>query len=121
MTAGHLRAIACILTGLNVINGNHSAKTVLREKDKKKDRGGDVNKENPYNKIADDICGKYDIVSYYSNFYRFNGTYYKPMTEIELERIIHLEVNHNIGHAGRKEIIEFLKLKTQVSIVAYRL
>jgi putative DNA primase/helicase len=91
-------------------------KTVLREKDKKKDRGGDVNKENPYNKIADDICGKYDIVSYYSNFYRFNGTYYKPMTEIELERIIHLEVNHNIGHAGRKEIIEFLKLKTQVSI-----
>lgn len=92
-------------------------KSVLRNKDKDKKSPIDkLEKENIYNTIADDIVGKYDIVSYYSNFYKFDGVYYKPLTDIELERIIHFEVSQNINSAGRKEIIEFLKIKTQVSI-----
>ena len=90
-------------------------KTVLKERDKT-EKISAAEKDNIYNKLADDIIGKYDIVSYFSNFYRFNGTYYKPMNEIELERIIHFEVNKNVNKAGRKEIIEFIKIKTQVSV-----
>lgn len=94
---------------------NELFKTVLREKDKKENKIDDQ-KENIYNKIADDIIGKHDIIAYYDNFYRFNGTYYKPINTIELERLIHFEVNKNISRAGRSEIIDFLKIKTQVSI-----
>lgn len=90
-------------------------KTVLKERDK--DKNADkVEKENIYNKIADEIVGKFDIVSFYDNFYNFNGTYYKPIESLELEKIIHFEVSKNIGKAGRKEIIEFLKVKTQVKL-----
>lgn len=94
-------------------------KTVLRDRSKKADELDKLQKEDMYNKVADDIIGKYDFVSYYSNFYRFNGIYYKPITDIELERIIHLEVNNNIRKAGRSEIIEFLKLKTQISVTDF--
>ena len=94
---------------------NELFKTVLREHDKKKP--DDIaEKENVFSKIADDIIAKHDIIAYYDNFYRFNGTYYKPVNEIELERMIHFEVSKNIPRAGRKEIIDFLKIKTQVSL-----
>ena len=96
------------------IPNNELFKTVLRQKDKK-----DVDKtekENPYNKIADDIVGKYDIVSRADYFYLFNGTYYKPIRDVELERIIHFEVNKNISRAGRSEIIDFLRIKTQMPV-----
>lgn len=96
------------------IPNNELFKTVLRKKEKSS-KSEQLEKENPYNKIADDIIGRYDIISYYSNFYMFNGTYYKPVTDIELERIIHFEVNRNITRAGRTEIMEFLKIKTQVT------
>ena len=99
----------------NPIPNNELFKTVLRTKEKSS-KAEKIEKDNPYNKIADDIIGRYDIISYYSNFYVFNGTYYKPMTDVELERIIHFEVNKNITRAGRMEIIEFLKIKTQVSV-----
>ena len=89
-------------------------KTVLREKDTKKEDA--TEKENVYNRIAEDIISKHDIISYYSDFYQFNGTYYKPINEIELEKLIHYDVSQNITSAGRKEIIAFLKIKTQVSI-----
>lgn len=91
---------------------NELFKTVLKERDSKKQLN--LDKENPYNKIADDIVGKYDIVSRADYFYKFNGIYYKPIDDIELERIIHFDVNKNISRAGRKEIIDFLKIKTQV-------
>lgn len=97
------------------IPNNELFKTVLRKKDKNT-TAEKLEKENPYNKIADEIIGRYDIISYYSNFYKFNGTYYKPITDIELEKIIHFEVNKNISSSGRNEIIEFLKIKTQVSV-----
>ena len=89
-------------------------KTVLREKDNKKEDA--TEKENIYNRIAEDIIAKHDIISYYSDFYQFNGTYYKPINEIELEKLIHYDVSQNITSAGRKEIISFLKIKTQVHI-----
>ena len=97
------------------IPNNELFKTVLRKKEKSS-KTEQLEKENPYNKIADEIIGRYDIISYYSNFYKFNGTYYKPITDIELEKIIHFEVNKNISSSGRNEIIEFLKIKTQVSV-----
>ena len=94
---------------------NELFKTVLKQRDKQ-EKVSAAEKDNLYNKLADEIIGKYDIVSYFENFYQFNGTYYKPLSDIELERIIHFEVNKNISKAGRKEILEFLKIKTQVSI-----
>ena len=90
-------------------------KTVLRQKEKA-EKISPADKENAYNKMANDIIGRYDIVSYFSNYYKFNGTYYKPLSEIELERIIHTEVSSNVGKTGRKEIMEFIKIKTQVSV-----
>lgn len=91
-------------------------KTVLRDKEKKEDKKEKIEKENIYNTIADDIIGKHDIISYYDNFYEFTGIYYKAITDLELEKIIHFEVNKNISSTGRKEIMEFIKIKTQVSI-----
>lgn len=96
---------------------NELFKTVLREKEAKKPNI--TEKENPYNKIADDIVGKYDIVSRGDYFYMFNGTYYKPIKDVELERIIHFEVNKNISRAGRSEIIDFLRIKTQMPVDAF--
>ena len=95
---------------------NELFKTVLKQRDDKKEKLSAAEKDNYYNKLADEIIGKYDIVAYYDNFYKFNGTYYKPLNDIELERIIHFEVNKNVTKAGRKEILEFLKIKTQVSV-----
>jgi putative DNA primase/helicase len=89
-------------------------KTVLKERDGKNQNEDKVEKENAYNKIADEIVGKFDIISFYDNFYKFNGTYYKPIEDLELEKIIHFEVSKNICKAGRREIIEFLKVITQV-------
>lgn len=98
----------------NPIPNNELFKTVLRKKEKSA-TAEKLERDNPYNKIADDIIGRYDIKSYYSNFYLFNGTYYKPITDIELEKIIHFEINKNITRAGRVEIMEFLKIKTQIT------
>lgn len=91
-------------------------KTVLREKKNDNDKLTPLDKENVYNKLADDIILKHDIISYYSNFYRFNGMYYKPINELELEQMIHFELSKNLSKASRKEIIEFIKIKTQTSI-----
>ena len=88
-------------------------KTVLREREKKEKN---PEKENPYNKWADEIIGRYDLISYGDCIYKFNGTYYKLLTPMDLERTIHFEVSHNINEAGRKEIIKFIRLKTQVSL-----
>lgn len=95
------------------IPNNELFKTVLREKDKKLDKS---EKENVYNRYADELIGQYDIVSYYDNFYKFNGIYYETITQLDLEQIIHKSLNTNITKSGRAEIIEFIKVKTQVPI-----
>lgn len=94
---------------------NELCKTVLREKDKK-GRENPTEKDNPYNQIAEDIVGKFDIVSRGDYFYKFNGIYYKPLELVELEQLIHYEVSKNLSKAARNEIIQFLKLKTQVPL-----
>ena len=94
------------------IQNSELYKTVLRELDNSKKSNPD--KENPFNKIAEDIVAKHDIISRGDYFYKFNGIYYKPVNEVDLERIIHYEVSQNITQAGRREIIQFLRVKTQV-------
>ena len=96
---------------------NELFKTVLKERDN--DEPKPRNNDNVYNKFADDIIGKYDIVARGDNFYKFNGTYYKPLDQIELERIIHLEINKNVTKAGRNEIMEFIKVKTQIPVTEF--
>lgn len=91
---------------------NELFKTVLR--DREKESKNTTERDNVFNKIADDIIGKYDIITNADQFYMYNGTYYKRVHSIQLEKIIHYEVNKNIGRTGRSEIIEFIKIKTQV-------
>lgn len=93
---------------------NELYKTVLRENATKEKRLDVEQKENQYNKLADEIISQYDIVSYYDHFYSFNGSYYKPMEQLELEKLIHFEYNRNISKSGRSEVIEFIKVKTQI-------
>lgn len=90
---------------------NELFKTVLRKIDEKPEV---VDKENIYNKLADELLSKIDLVSYYDNFYQFNGIYYKPITQTEVERIIHYEISHNLSQSARREILAFLKIKTQI-------
>ena len=91
---------------------NELFKTVLRSKDKGEAK---TEKENVYNKIADEIILKYDIVYSRGRYYMFNGIYYKKCELIEIERIIHNEINHNLNSAARNEIMNFLKIKAFVS------
>lgn len=90
---------------------NELFKTVLRQKDKEIKK---TDKDNVYERYATELTERYDIVSYYDVFYKFNGIYYKKMEDIELEQLIHTELNKNISKSGRTEILEFLKIKTQV-------
>ena len=94
---------------------NELFKTVLRSRDKVDKKLLAETKENAYNKLADEIIGQYDIISRGDYFYKFNGVYYKAMDPIELEKMIHFEYNKNITKAGRAEVMEFIKVKTQVS------
>lgn len=90
---------------------NELFKTVLRQKDKDIKK---ADKDNVYERYATELTERYDIASYYDVFYKFNGIYYKKMEDIELEQLIHTELNKNISKSGRTEILEFLKIKTQV-------
>ena len=89
-------------------------KTVLRQNNKDKIKTDD--KENYFNKVAEEIISKFDIISFSDTFYKFNGTYYKSISTIDLEKIIHFECNKNITSTGRSEIIKFLRVKTQVPL-----
>ena len=94
---------------------NELFKTVLKQRDKE-EKNVDVRKENVYDRLAEEIISKYDIISYGSKFYKFNGIYYKYMSDVDLDRIIHFEISRNVGKTGRAEIRDFVKIKTQVSV-----
>ena len=94
---------------------NELFKTVLRQKDKA-EKLSPADKENYYNKTAEELVEKFDIISFGDKFYKFNGTYYKLLSLIEVEQLIHYEISKNITQAGRKEIMQFLRLKTQVKV-----
>lgn len=74
-----------------------------------------LEKENIYNVIANKIVREFDIMCIgYKQFYRFDKTYYKPMREIDIERMIHFEISENIPARGREEILKYLAVKTVV-------
>ena len=96
------------------MSNNELFKTVLKERDKQ--RTSDLlEKKNPYNEIAEDIISKFDIISLGLNFYMFNGIYYKPVQEVDIEKLIHFEISKSLGDSARKEIVKFLRIKTQVN------
>lgn len=90
-------------------------KTVLRQLDDKNTPGHRQERDNKYNEIADEILSRYDIVARSDTFYKYNGTYYEPIDDTFLEKLIHDEFNKNVSHAGRMEVIQFLKIKAQKS------
>ena len=74
-----------------------------------------LEKENIYNVVANKISREFDMMCIgYKQFYRFEQTYYKPLREIDLERMIHYEISENIPSEGRREIMNYLALKTLV-------
>lgn len=95
---------------------NELFKTVLRslDSDNSVQNQEKVEKKNAYNEIAEKIVSQFDIISFGDTFYKFNGTYYETIDTVDLERIIHYNVSQNINSTGRKEIIQFLRIKTQV-------
>lgn len=87
--------------------------TVLRELNTEEDTSNDKG-VNKYSKFADELIRKRDLICSGDSIYSFNGSYYQPITNLDLEAMIYADINSNISKAGRKEIIEFVKVKTQI-------
>ena len=96
---------------INPLPYNELFKTVLRDI---KDSDEQKETDNKFNMFAEGILEKNDILYYQDDFYRYNDIYYKKIPEIDLERLIHFEVNKNINANGRSEIIKFLSVKSYV-------
>ena len=94
------------------IPNNELFKTVLRAK--KNELEEKPQKKSRYNEYANILADKYDFISYGDVIYKFNGIYYKPLSLLEIEKIIHTELSQEINEAGRREIIKFLRIKTGV-------
>lgn len=88
-------------------------KTVLR-KHEQKEKPNVANRPNILNQMADELLARYDIISYGDKVFKFNGVYYKPISTIELEQMIHIELSNNLNRAQRVEIINFIRVKAQV-------
>ena len=74
-----------------------------------------LEKENIHNVIANKIVREFDLMCVgYKQFYKFDKTHYKPMREIDVERMIHYEISQNLSAEDRKEIMRFLAVKTLV-------
>lgn len=74
-----------------------------------------LEKENIYNTVAKRITNEFDLMCIgYKQYYMFDKTYYRPLREIDVERLIHNEISENIPDVGRREIMKFLALKTLV-------
>lgn len=74
-----------------------------------------LEKENVYNVIANKIVREFDMICIgRKQFYKFEGTHYKPLREIDVERLIHYEISENIPAEGRKEIMQFMAVKTLI-------
>lgn len=74
-----------------------------------------LEKENIYNVCANKIAREFDMMCIgHKQYYKFEKSHYKPLKEIDLERLIHYEVSENIPAAGRQEIMNFLAVKTLV-------
>lgn len=98
-------------------------KSVLKERKtdeqqtekKEKEKLNVLEKENIYNIVAKDITTQFDLMCVgYKQYYIYDKSYYKPLREIDIERLIHNEISENIPDLGRREIMKFLALKTLV-------
>jgi len=100
--------------------------TVLRQalraldKEKKGEKLTVLEKEDIFNVLATEMTTGYDFISVgggpKAQFYQRKGSYYKQMTEVQMEKLIHDEVNANIPARGRKELMHYLSLKTNVDV-----
>ncbi len=95
--------------------------TKARKKDEEHREKGEkvrlnvLEKENIYNTVANKIVREFDMMCIgYKQFYKFDKTHYKPLREIDVERLIHYEISENIPAEGRKEIMRYLAVKTLV-------
>lgn len=74
-----------------------------------------LEKENIYNIVAKRITNDFDILCVgHKQYYMFDNTYYKPLREIDIERLIHNEISENLSADARNEIMKFLSLKTLI-------
>lgn len=91
--------------------------TVLRELDTEDDTqdGQKESKANRYSKLANDLVKKRDLISMGPDVYSFNGVYYKPISDLEIDSMICTDLSENIAINGRREIREFIKVKTQIA------
>ena len=89
-------------------------KTVLRQREPIKQPVDPKEKMNYYNKIAEELCDKFDLISRGDRIYKFNGVYYKLLSILDCERLIHFEISKNLSKAARTEIINFLRIKINV-------
>lgn len=90
-------------------------KTVLRQKEPVKQPVDPKEKMNYYNKIAEELCDKFDLIAQGDRLFKFNGVYYKPLSLIESEQLIHFEVSKNLSRAARTEILNFIRVKQNIS------
>lgn len=98
------------------IPNNELYKTVLRQKEEQQKAVSPADKLNYYNSLAEELVDKFDLISFGDIIYKFNGIYYKRLSAMDCERLIHFEVSKNISQAGRKEILQFVRLKTAVTL-----
>ena len=74
-----------------------------------------LEKENIYNTVAKQLTSQFDLMCIgHKQYYMFDKSYYKPLRDIDVERLIHTEISENIPDLGRREIMKFLSLKTLV-------
>lgn len=91
--------------------------TVLRKLDVESD-DPEVQKEskaNKYSKMANDLVKKRDLISMGPDVYSFNGVYYKPISDLDIDSMICSDLSENIAINGRREIREFIRVKTQIA------
>lgn len=82
--------------------------SVVKKEGKKEEKGATIES------LAEKIVKDYMLMSSNEELYRYNGKYYQPIHEIELERIIHLEYAKTLNEKNRREIIKFCRLKAWV-------
>lgn len=67
------------------------------------------------NDVAEEVIAKHNIISYKNMYYLWNNHYYKQISDIDIERLIHFDISKTLSQAKRTEIINFIKIKTQVT------
>lgn len=63
-------------------------------------------------KIASTFCEDNRVISVHEDIYKYNGKYYERCIDAEVERNLHELYDKSLISSDRKEIINFIKLKT---------